>query len=160
MGTTTAPLSPTPIQSSQTYSPKPVNQPEHFENDTLQFYWLDAHEERFSNPGELWLSGQICVDKEKFLFESCCVKVKNIPREVYCLLKNSCESWEDANDDIDKWQQKKKIEKLKKKPVQDLVNPFYKNGKIFEEERNYFNVQYSARDPPMPEKGFGKHIEA
>ena len=156
----TAPLSPNPKLDYQANSPKPSNKPEFFENDTLQFYWLDAHEERFSNPGELWLTGQICVDSENHLFESCCVKVKNINREVFCLLKSSCESWEDANDDIDKWQQKKRIEKLMKKPMEDLVNPFYKNGEIFEEERNYFNVQYGAKEPPMPERGFGKNIEA
>merc|ERR1712127_260084 len=47
-----------------------------------------------------------------------------------------------------------------KKPMEDLVDPFYKNGEIFQEERNYFNVQYNAKEPPMPERGFGKNIEA
>ncbi|KAF4797856.1 hypothetical protein TURU_069929 [Turdus rufiventris] len=56
------------------------------ENDdqVLRFYWLDAYEDQFSQPGVVFLFGKVWIESAT-TYVSCCVTVKNIERTVYLL---------------------------------------------------------------------------
>ena len=50
----------------------------------FRFFWLDAFEDPFKQPGVVYLFGKTFVEATK-KYVSCCVVVKNIPRRVYLL---------------------------------------------------------------------------
>ncbi|XP_061211120.1 DNA polymerase alpha catalytic subunit isoform X4 [Neopsephotus bourkii] len=56
------------------------------ENDdqVLRFYWLDAYEDQYSQPGVVFLFGKVWIESAN-TYVSCCVTVKNIERTVYLL---------------------------------------------------------------------------
>uniref|UniRef100_A0A8B9F9U7 DNA polymerase n=1 Tax=Amazona collaria TaxID=241587 RepID=A0A8B9F9U7_9PSIT len=56
------------------------------ENDdqVLRFYWLDAYEDQYSQPGVVFLFGKVWIESAN-TYVSCCVAVKNIERTVYLL---------------------------------------------------------------------------
>ncbi|XP_065671533.1 DNA polymerase alpha catalytic subunit isoform X2 [Hydra vulgaris] len=53
-------------------------------DDVLRFFWLDAYEDRFSQPGTVYLFGKVWNEVSK-CYVSCCVAVKNIDRQLYIL---------------------------------------------------------------------------
>ena len=54
----------------------------------LRMYWLDAFEDGFKHPGTVWLFGKVLVE-EAGTFVSCCVTVKNIPKQVFLLKREN-----------------------------------------------------------------------
>ncbi|XP_068206264.1 DNA polymerase alpha catalytic subunit-like [Palaemon carinicauda] len=50
----------------------------------LRFYWLDAYEEPFKQPGTVYLFGKVWIDSVQS-YTSCCISVKKIERRVYLL---------------------------------------------------------------------------
>ncbi|KAJ9591406.1 hypothetical protein L9F63_002012 [Diploptera punctata] len=50
----------------------------------LRFYWYDAHEEFFKQPGVVFLFGKVYIESAK-TYVSCCLVVKNIDRRIYLL---------------------------------------------------------------------------
>uniref|UniRef100_A0A8D2J7L8 DNA polymerase n=1 Tax=Varanus komodoensis TaxID=61221 RepID=A0A8D2J7L8_VARKO len=50
----------------------------------FRFYWLDAYEDQYNQPGVVFLFGKVWVELVKS-YVSCCVTVKNIERTVYLL---------------------------------------------------------------------------
>ncbi|KAL7840672.1 hypothetical protein AOLI_G00259950 [Acnodon oligacanthus] len=50
----------------------------------FRFYWLDAFEDQFSQPGVVYLFGKVWIESAK-AYVSCCVAVKNIERTMYFL---------------------------------------------------------------------------
>ncbi|XP_030625392.1 DNA polymerase alpha catalytic subunit [Chanos chanos] len=50
----------------------------------FRFYWLDAFEDQYSQPGVVYLFGKVWIESAK-AYVSCCVAVKNIERTMYFL---------------------------------------------------------------------------
>ncbi|GAA6086254.1 DNA polymerase alpha catalytic subunit isoform X1, partial [Tachysurus ichikawai] len=50
----------------------------------FRFYWLDAFEDQFNQPGVVYLFGKVWIESAK-AHVSCCVAVKNIERTMYFL---------------------------------------------------------------------------
>ncbi|KAJ6667574.1 hypothetical protein lerEdw1_016695 [Lerista edwardsae] len=50
----------------------------------FRFYWLDAYEDQYTQPGVVFLFGKVWIESVKS-YVSCCVTVKNIERTVYLL---------------------------------------------------------------------------
>ncbi|XP_040856096.1 DNA polymerase alpha catalytic subunit isoform X3 [Ochotona curzoniae] len=54
------------------------------EEQVFQFYWLDAYEDPYNQPGVVFLFGKVWIESAK-THVSCCVVVKNIERTLYFL---------------------------------------------------------------------------
>uniref|UniRef100_H2Y7K4 DNA polymerase n=1 Tax=Ciona savignyi TaxID=51511 RepID=H2Y7K4_CIOSA len=50
----------------------------------FRFYWLDAHEDQYKQPGVVYLFGKVFVESAKG-YVSCCVTVKNVERKIFVL---------------------------------------------------------------------------
>lgn len=50
----------------------------------LKFYWFDAYEDRFKQPGTVYLFGKVWIEAAK-AYVSCSVAVKNIERQIFIL---------------------------------------------------------------------------
>ncbi|KAM9204834.1 DNA polymerase alpha catalytic subunit [Mergus octosetaceus] len=132
------------------------------ENDdqVLRFYWLDAYEDQYSQPGVVFLFGKVWIESAN-TYVSCCVTVKNIERTVYLLpreteidLSSGKETetpvtimsvFKEFNDCISP---KYKIMKFKSKKVEKYY--------AFEipdvpAKSEYLEVKYSAEYPRLPQ---------
>lgn len=54
------------------------------EEEVFRFYYLDAYENPFKNPGTVYLFGKTYVSSHD-IYCSCCVMVRCIPRRIYLL---------------------------------------------------------------------------
>ncbi|KAM4797649.1 LOW QUALITY PROTEIN: DNA polymerase alpha catalytic subunit-like [Urocitellus parryii] len=54
------------------------------DEEVFQFYWLDAYEDQYNQPGVVFLFGKVFIESAK-THVSCCVMVKNIERMLYFL---------------------------------------------------------------------------
>ncbi|KAH0624750.1 hypothetical protein JD844_032508 [Phrynosoma platyrhinos] len=54
----------------------------------FKFYWLDAYEDQYNQPGVVFLFGKVWIESAKS-YVSCCVTVKNIERTIYLLPRES-----------------------------------------------------------------------
>lgn len=52
--------------------------------EVFRFYWWDAYEDPYKQPGIVYLFGKVFVPSIK-TYCSCCLTVKNIPRRIYLL---------------------------------------------------------------------------
>lgn len=52
--------------------------------EVFRFYWWDAYEDPYKQPGVVYLFGKVFVPSIKE-YCSCCLTVKNIPRRIYLL---------------------------------------------------------------------------
>ncbi|XP_051464203.1 DNA polymerase alpha catalytic subunit isoform X2 [Apus apus] len=132
------------------------------ENDdqVLRFYWLDAYEDQFSQPGVVFLFGKVWIESAD-TYVSCCVTVKNIERTVYLLPRETeidlstgevldtpvtiMSVFKEFNDCISP---KYKIMKFKSKKVEKYY--------AFEipdvpAKSEYLEVKYSAECPRLPQ---------
>ncbi|OXB62902.1 hypothetical protein ASZ78_001024 [Callipepla squamata] len=132
------------------------------ENDdqVLRFYWLDAYEDQYTQPGVVFLFGKVWIESAN-TYVSCCVTVKNIERTVYLLpretemdLSSGKETetpvtimsvFKEFNDCISP---KYKIMKFKSKKVEKYY--------AFEipdvpAKSEYLEVKYSAEYPRLPQ---------
>ncbi|KAK7084492.1 DNA polymerase alpha catalytic subunit [Halocaridina rubra] len=124
----------------------------------LRFYWLDAFEDHYKQPGIVFLFGKIWIDSVQS-YASCCVSVKNIERRIYILprvnrmnkkTKQEMEGvgigdvYEEFNSKIS---EKFNIRQFKAKPVEKKY-AFEKF--VVPNESTYLEVCYSADLPPLP----------
>ncbi|KAL1006634.1 hypothetical protein UPYG_G00074730 [Umbra pygmaea] len=124
----------------------------------FRFYWLDAFEDQYSQPGVVYLFGKVWIESAK-AHVSCCVSVKNIERTMYFLPrehkvhpKTGEESdtpvgMMDVYQEFNDLSEKFKIMKFKSKKVQKSY--------AFEiadvpAESDYLEVRYSAEYPSLP----------
>uniref|UniRef100_A0A8D0EDG3 DNA polymerase n=1 Tax=Salvator merianae TaxID=96440 RepID=A0A8D0EDG3_SALMN len=54
----------------------------------FRFYWLDAYEDQYNQPGVVFLFGKVWIESAQ-TYVSCCVTVKNIERTIYLLPRDS-----------------------------------------------------------------------
>ncbi|NWI21378.1 DPOLA polymerase, partial [Crypturellus soui] len=132
------------------------------ENDdqVLRFYWLDAYEDQYSQPGVVFLFGKVWIESAN-TYVSCCVTVKNIERTVYLLPRETemdlstgrekdtpvtiMSLFKEFNDCVSP---KHKIMKFKSKKVEKHY--------AFEipdvpAKSEYLEVKYSAEFPRLPQ---------
>ncbi|XP_070462349.1 DNA polymerase alpha catalytic subunit isoform X4 [Equus przewalskii] len=130
------------------------------EEQVFQFYWLDAYEDQYNQPGVVFLFGKVWIELAE-TYVSCCVMVKNIERTLYFL---PCETKIDLNtgketgtpvtmkdvyDEFDeKIATKYKIMKFKSKIVEK--NYAFEIPDV-PEKSEYLEVRYSAELPQLPQ---------
>ncbi|MBN3304208.1 DPOLA polymerase, partial [Amia calva] len=124
----------------------------------FRFYWVDAFEDQYSQPGVVYLFGKVWIESAK-AHVSCCVAVKNIERTMYFLpreRKVNLKSGEETDTPVgmmDVYQEfsaiseRYKIMKFKSKKVEKSY--------AFEipdvpSQSEYLEVRYSAEIPPLP----------
>jgi len=131
--------------------------------DVLRVFWLDAYEDKYNQPGTVYLFGKIWSDTAK-AHVSCCISVKNIKRQLYILPRpfkrnrdgsNSDEpvEFKDMYEEFDQNVASKhkimeyKCRKVTKKYAFDLSD--------VPRESDYLEVQYNASQTRVPENTQG-----
>uniref|UniRef100_A0A8C8MIY5 DNA polymerase n=1 Tax=Oncorhynchus tshawytscha TaxID=74940 RepID=A0A8C8MIY5_ONCTS len=119
----------------------------------FRFYWLDAFEDQYSQPGVVYLFGKVWIESAK-AHVSCCVSVKNIERTMHFLPRErSGEETDtpvgmmDVYQEVNDLSEKFKIMKFKSKKVEKSY--------AFEiadvpTESEYLEVRYSAEYLSLP----------
>uniref|UniRef100_A0AAY4AWZ0 DNA-directed DNA polymerase n=1 Tax=Denticeps clupeoides TaxID=299321 RepID=A0AAY4AWZ0_9TELE len=124
----------------------------------FRFYWLDAFEDQFSQPGVVFLFGKVWIELAK-AHVSCCVAVKNIERTIYILPRehkmnmpsgqqtDSPVSMMDVYEEFNSLSEKFKIMKFKSKKVEK--NYAFEIPDV-PTQSEYLEVRYSAEMPQLP----------
>ncbi|KAL2085873.1 hypothetical protein ACEWY4_019193 [Coilia grayii] len=124
----------------------------------FRFYWLDAFEDQYSQPGVVFLFGKVWIESAK-AHVSCCVAVRNIERTMYLLprehkvnLKTGEETDQpvgmmDVYQEFNALSEKFKIMKFKSKKVEK--NYAFEIPDV-PSQSEYLEVRYSAEMPPLP----------
>ncbi|XP_068566425.1 DNA polymerase alpha catalytic subunit [Cebidichthys violaceus] len=124
----------------------------------FRFYWLDAFEDPYSQPGVVYLFGKVWIESAES-HVSCCVTVRNIERTMYFLpreYKVNTKTGEvtdapvgimDVYQEFNELSEKFKIMKFKSKKVEKSY--------AFEipdvsTQSEYLEVRYSAEFPALP----------
>ncbi|XP_008436829.1 DNA polymerase alpha catalytic subunit isoform X2 [Poecilia reticulata] len=124
----------------------------------FRFYWLDAFEDPYNQPGVVYLFGKVWIESAQS-HVSCCVTVKNIDRTMYLLpreFKTNPKTGEvsdqpvgmmDVYQEFNELSEKFKIMKFKSKKVEKSY--------AFEipdvpSQCDYLEVRYSADFPALP----------
>ncbi|XP_061936857.1 DNA polymerase alpha catalytic subunit isoform X3 [Apis cerana] len=136
--------------------------------EVFRFYWWDAYEDPYKQPGVVYLLGKVFVPSIKE-YCSCCLTVKNIPRRIYLLPRVYIKtSFKDNNEE----EQLNTIEDVYKE-FNQFANKLgikeFRSNKVskhyaFEQEgtpaiSDYLEVRYAAYYPPMPSDYSGPSIE-
>ncbi|XP_031752563.1 DNA polymerase alpha catalytic subunit isoform X3 [Xenopus tropicalis] len=129
-------------------------------SQVFKFYWLDAYEDQYSQPGVVYLFGKVWIETAE-AYVSCCVSVKNIERTVYLLPRENrvqlstgkdtgvpvsmMNVYQEFNESV---AEKYKIMKFKSKKVE--------KDYAFEipdvpASSEYLEVRYSADSPQLPQ---------
>ncbi|XP_027465136.1 DNA polymerase alpha catalytic subunit isoform X4 [Zalophus californianus] len=130
------------------------------EEQVFQFYWLDAYEDQYNQPGVVFLFGKVWIESAE-THVSCCVMVKNIERTLYFLPRETkidlntgketetVVTMKDVYDEFDeKIAAKYKVMKFKSKPVEK--NYAFEIPDV-PEKSEYLEVRYSAEMPQLPQ---------
>ncbi|XP_029955043.1 DNA polymerase alpha catalytic subunit isoform X3 [Salarias fasciatus] len=124
----------------------------------FRFYWLDAFEDQYNQPGVVYLFGKVWIESAES-HVSCCVSVRNIERTIYFLpreYKTNPKTGEvsdtpvgmmDVYHEFNELSEKFKIMKFKSKKVE--------RNYAFEipdvpSQCEYLEVRYSAEFPALP----------
>ncbi|XP_067848908.1 DNA polymerase alpha catalytic subunit isoform X2 [Heptranchias perlo] len=125
----------------------------------FRFYWVDAYEDQYNQPGVVYLFGKVWIESAK-THVSCCVAVRNIERTMYLLPRETrinLKTGEDTETPVtilDVYQEfseviseKYKIMKFKSKKVEKKY--------AFEipdipENCEYLEIKYTADLPSLP----------
>uniref|UniRef100_A0A8C9JYC9 DNA polymerase alpha catalytic subunit n=1 Tax=Panthera tigris altaica TaxID=74533 RepID=A0A8C9JYC9_PANTA len=130
------------------------------EEQVFQFYWLDAYEDQYTQPGVVFLFGKVWIESAK-THVSCCVMVKNIERTLYFLPRETkidlntgketetLVTMKDVYDEFyEKIAAKYKIMKFKSKQVEK--NYAFEIPDV-PEKSEYLEVRYAAEMPQLPQ---------
>ncbi|KAL9965782.1 hypothetical protein ACROYT_G029627 [Oculina patagonica] len=124
----------------------------------LKFYWFDAYEDRFKQPGTVYLFGKVWIESAK-AFVSCSVAVKNIERQIFILPREKKRDVDGSETNepvgfIDVYQEfnekiatKHKIMKFISRKVQKAYAFEIQDVPVTSE---YLEVRYSADCPQLP----------
>ncbi|KAG9485686.1 hypothetical protein GDO78_008663 [Eleutherodactylus coqui] len=129
-------------------------------DQVFRFYWLDAYEDQYNQPGVVYLFGKVWIESAE-TYVSCCVSIKNIERTVYLLPRETriqlpsgkdtgvpvtmMNVYQEFNDGIaDKY----KIMKFKSKKVEK--NYAFEIPDV-PASSEYLEVRYSADLPQLPQ---------
>ncbi|KAJ1117106.1 hypothetical protein NDU88_005306 [Pleurodeles waltl] len=128
-------------------------------DQVFRFYWLDAYEDMYSQPGVVYLFGKVWIESAK-AHVSCCVTVKNVERTVYILPRETQMDLSSGKDTglpvsmVNVYQEfneriadKFKLMKFKSKKVEK--NYAFEIPDV-PANSEYLEVRYSAELPPLP----------
>ncbi|KAG8450588.1 hypothetical protein GDO86_003019 [Hymenochirus boettgeri] len=129
-------------------------------DQVLRFYWLDAYEDQYNQPGVVYLFGKVWIESAK-AYVSCCVSVKNIERTIYLLPRETRRElslgkdtgvevsmmnvYQEFNEVV---AEKYKIMKFKSKKVEK--NYAFEIPDV-PASSEYLEVRYSADSPQLPQ---------
>ncbi|XP_063979720.1 DNA polymerase alpha catalytic subunit [Diachasmimorpha longicaudata] len=126
----------------------------------LKFFWLDASEDPYRQPGVVHLFGKVHLESSN-TYVSCCVTVKNIPRRIYVLPRETLSSGEpnsmmNVYTEFNDYATRQRISEFRTQTV--------KKNYAFEiegipVESDYLEVRYPASYSPIPSDYTGKTIE-
>nr|XP_033339559.1 DNA polymerase alpha catalytic subunit isoform X1 [Megalopta genalis] len=135
--------------------------------EVFRFYWWDAYEDPYKQPGVVYLFGKVFVPSIK-TYCSCCLTVKNIPRRIYLLPRVHIKSSKDTNDEP-KLNSMEEVYKefnqfANKSGIKEFRCSTVTKHYAFEQEdtplvSEYLEVRYSAQYPAMPSDYTGSSIE-
>ncbi|KAG5343557.1 DPOLA polymerase, partial [Acromyrmex charruanus] len=132
------------------------------EEEVFRFYYLDAYENPYKNPGTVYLFGKTYVSSHD-TYCSCCVMVHCIPRRIYLLprkyIKNTesqLTTMEDVYKEFDEYANKMRIMEFNCKEVKKHYS-FEKEGTP--KTSDYLEVRYNARYPAIDSNYSGPAIE-
>ncbi|XP_030612414.1 DNA polymerase alpha catalytic subunit isoform X3 [Archocentrus centrarchus] len=124
----------------------------------FRFYWLDAFEDLYNQPGVVYLFGKVWIESAKS-HVSCCVTVKNIERTVHLLprehktnpktgeVSDTPVGMMDVYQEFNTLSEKFKIMKFKSKKV--VKNYAFEIPDV-PSQCEYLEVRYSAEFPSLP----------
>ncbi|XP_056155811.1 DNA polymerase alpha catalytic subunit [Lampris incognitus] len=124
----------------------------------FRFYWLDAFEDQYNQPGVVYLFGKVWIESAK-AHVSCCVAVKNIERTVYFLprenkvdpktgeVSDTPVGMMDVYQEFNELSEKFRIMKFKSKKVEK--NYAFEIPDV-PTQCEYLEVRYSAEFPALP----------
>ncbi|KAK3094405.1 hypothetical protein FSP39_001308, partial [Pinctada imbricata] len=125
----------------------------------LRFYWLDAYEDQYNNPGTVYLFGKVWIESAK-VYISCCVTVKNIERSLYILPRATRRCRKTGEDTGFEVSMVDVYTEFNERIVEKYKIPKFKSKKVtkqyaFEKtevpvESDYLEVRYSAEIPALP----------
>ncbi|XP_062982560.1 DNA polymerase alpha catalytic subunit [Elgaria multicarinata webbii] len=126
----------------------------------FKFYWLDAYEDQYNQPGVVFLFGKVWIESVQS-YVSCCVTVKNIERTIYLLPRESridlssgketeipvtmMDIYQEFNDRV---AEKYKIMKFKSKKVEKNYAFEIPDVPV---KSDYLEVRYSAELSRLPQ---------
>ncbi|XP_011634780.1 DNA polymerase alpha catalytic subunit [Pogonomyrmex barbatus] len=135
------------------------------EEEVFRFYYLDAYENPYKNPGTVYLFGKTYVPSHD-TYCSCCVMIHCIPRRIYLLprkyIKTSkndesqITTMEDVYKEFDEYANKVRIMEFNCKEVKKHYS-FEKEGTP--KTSDYLEVRYNARYPAIDADYSGRAIE-
>ncbi|XP_047424576.1 DNA polymerase alpha catalytic subunit isoform X2 [Mugil cephalus] len=124
----------------------------------FRFYWLDAFEDQYNQPGVVYLFGKVWIESAKF-HVSCCVSIKNIERTMYLLpreykanpktgeVSDTPVGMMDVYQEFSSLSERFKIMKFKSKKVEK--NYAFEIPDV-PSQSEYLEVRYSAEFPALP----------
>ncbi|CAL1297484.1 unnamed protein product [Larinioides sclopetarius] len=124
----------------------------------FRFFWLDAFEDPYKHPGVVYLFGKVYLEDAK-RYLSCCVIVKDIPRRVFILPRETefdsktktdtgrPVSMQDVYSEISGIMQKMKISEFRSKKS---TKRYAFSVTDIPDACEYLEVQYSAQHPILP----------
>ncbi|XP_076636493.1 DNA polymerase alpha catalytic subunit isoform X2 [Colletes latitarsis] len=138
------------------------------QEEVFRFYWWDAYEDPFKQPGVVYLFGKVFVPAVKE-YCSCCLTIKNVPRRIYLLPRvhvktSSKESKDDPKLNTMENVYKEFNEFANKSRIKEFRCSTVLKHYAFEQEgtpamSEYLEVRYSANYPAMPADYSGPSIE-
>ncbi|XP_061660924.1 DNA polymerase alpha catalytic subunit isoform X2 [Syngnathoides biaculeatus] len=126
--------------------------------NVFRFYWLDAFEDSYSQPGVVYLFGKVWIESAQF-YTSCCVSVRNIERTMYILpreykvnpktgeVSDTPVGMMDIYQEFSELSDKFKIMKFKSKKIEK--NYAFEVPDV-PTQSEYLEVRYSAEFPALP----------
>ncbi|KAL0122747.1 hypothetical protein PUN28_007448 [Cardiocondyla obscurior] len=131
-------------------------------DEVFRFYYLDAYENSYKNPGTVYLFGKVYVSSLD-TYCSCCVMVHCIPRRIYLLPRKYIKDTEsqlttmaDVYKEFDEYANKTRIMEFSCKEVKKHYS-FEKEGTP--KTSDYLEVKYNARYPAINSDYSGSAIE-
>lgn len=128
-------------------------------DQVLRFYWLDAYEDYYKQPGTVYLFGKVWIESAQ-THVSCCVTVRNIERRIYLLPRRKRMNLKTKEETenvtmIDVYQEFNSKVSARFKILQ-FKSRMIKKKYAFEnyevpEESEYLEVRYSADLCPLPD---------
>ncbi|XP_015123944.1 DNA polymerase alpha catalytic subunit [Diachasma alloeum] len=129
-------------------------------DSVLRFFWLDASEDPYRQRGVVNLFGKVHLESTN-TYVSCCVTVKNIPRRIYILPRETLSNGEPNSmmsvyEEFNDYASRQRISEFRSQTVKKNY-AFEIEGIPVESE--YLEVRYAASFPPIPSDYSGKTIE-
>ncbi|CAB0032425.1 unnamed protein product [Trichogramma brassicae] len=140
-------------------------------DQVFRFFWWDAFEDPYKQPGVVYLLGKVFVDSLND-YVSCCVGVKNIPRRIFLLPREYVKKEGTKQDDESSREENNLTnvytefnEYARKLGIKDFRSRETTKNYAFEREgipttSEYLEVRYPATDPACDPDYSGPAIEA